>query len=81
MVDRAAARQAAAHGVTVQPLSVYCIEPVQRGALLLGYAAPAELEIRDGVRKLAVALESLLRAGVTPITSPLTAPSVRSPAR
>ncbi len=62
MIDRAAARQAAQHGVTTQPLSVYCIEPVRQGALLLGYAA-SELEIRDGVKRLAQALETLARSG------------------
>jgi len=49
MIDRTAARQAAHHGVTTQPLSAYCIEPVRQGALLRGYAAASELEIRDGV--------------------------------
>ncbi len=63
MIDRAVARQAAQHGVTTQPLSVYCIEPVRQGALLLGYAAASELEIRDGVKRLAQALEALARSG------------------
>ncbi|HET7771943.1 MAG TPA: PLP-dependent aminotransferase family protein [Chloroflexota bacterium] len=63
MIDRAASRAAAAHGVTSQPLSVYSIEPPRRGALLLGYAACSELEIRDGVKRLTQALEGLTRAG------------------
>ena len=80
MIDRAAARAAAAHGVTTQPLSVYCIEPLRRGALLLGYAACSELEIRDGVKRLAQALEGLTRAGtpnhgVNPVTPAPSAPA------
>ena len=63
MIDRAAARAAVAQGVTAQPLSIYCIEPSRRGALLLGYAACSELEIRDGVKRLGQALEGLTRAG------------------
>jgi len=59
MDDLAAARQAAAHGVDTVPLSSFGMEPMQRGGLILGYAAVAEHEIRDGVRRLAAALHSL----------------------
>ncbi|HEU5318751.1 MAG TPA: aminotransferase class I/II-fold pyridoxal phosphate-dependent enzyme [Chloroflexota bacterium] len=84
MIDRAAARAAAAHGVTTQPLSVYCIEPLRRGALLLGYAACSELEIRDGVRRLVQALESLTRSGtpnhgVNPTVEPAPPPAAGAP--
>jgi GntR family transcriptional regulator/MocR family aminotransferase len=59
MDDRAAARQAAAHGVDTAAISSGGMEPMQRGGLILGYAAVAEHEIRDGVRRLAAALRSL----------------------
>jgi GntR family transcriptional regulator / MocR family aminotransferase len=59
MDDKAAARQAAAYGVDTVPISSFGIEPMQRGGLILGYAAVAEHEIRDGVRRLAAALHSL----------------------
>jgi GntR family transcriptional regulator/MocR family aminotransferase len=54
--DRVASRRAAAHGVEVPPLSAYRIEQGKRGGLLLGYAASSPREIRDGVRRLALAL-------------------------
>ncbi len=59
MDDQAAARQAAAHGVDTLAISSFAIEPMQRGGLILVYAAVAEHEMRDGVRRLAVALHSL----------------------
>jgi GntR family transcriptional regulator/MocR family aminotransferase len=57
--DQAAARQAAAHGVDTVAISGCGIEPMQRGGLILGYAAVAEQEMREGVHRLAVALHSL----------------------
>ncbi len=54
--DRTATAAAAREGVDVTPLSRYATVPSNRGALLLGYAAFDESEIRDGVRKLARAL-------------------------
>jgi GntR family transcriptional regulator/MocR family aminotransferase len=54
--DRVASRRAAAHGVETPPLSAYQIERGKRGGLLLGYAASSPREIRDGVRRLALAL-------------------------
>ena len=59
MDDLAAARQAASHGVDTVPLSSFGMEPMERGGLILGYAAVSEHEIRDGVRRLAAALHSL----------------------
>jgi GntR family transcriptional regulator/MocR family aminotransferase len=59
MDDRAAAERAGAAGVRVLPLSWLRIEPAEPGALLLGYAAASEREIRDAVRRLAGALASL----------------------
>lgn len=54
--DRDAARKAAALGVVAPPLSSYTIEPVARNGLLLGYAAHSPRRIREGMRKLALAL-------------------------
>jgi GntR family transcriptional regulator/MocR family aminotransferase len=57
--DAEASHQAAAHGVEAPPLSSYSLEPLRRGGLLLGYTAVGEPEIREGVRRLAKALETL----------------------
>ncbi|MGL5875302.1 MAG: aminotransferase class I/II-fold pyridoxal phosphate-dependent enzyme [Xenococcaceae cyanobacterium] len=59
MDDRLASQQAAAHGVDVLPLSLFCLESPDRGGLLLGYAATNEREIEDGVRRLGIALRSI----------------------
>ena len=56
--DRVAAARAAAFGVRALPLSWLWIEPAKRGALLLGYAAANERELRAGVKRLAGALRS-----------------------
>lgn len=53
--DRTASGRAAAHGVQTPPVSAFCLEPLQRGGLLLGYAAVNEREIAAGVRQLAAA--------------------------
>ena len=57
--DVTAAQRAAAHGVDVQPLSLYSIEPLPRAGLLLGYAAVGVREIREAVHRLAKALGAL----------------------
>ncbi|MHC5540750.1 PLP-dependent aminotransferase family protein, partial [Singulisphaera rosea] len=54
--DRDAARKAAALGVVAPPLSSYTVEPIARNGLLLGYAAHSPTRIREGMRKLALAL-------------------------
>jgi GntR family transcriptional regulator/MocR family aminotransferase len=54
--DRGASQWAAAHGVDAFPLSTYCLEATHRDALLLGYTATDEQEIKDGVSSLARAL-------------------------
>jgi GntR family transcriptional regulator/MocR family aminotransferase len=51
-VSRAAARL----GVEAAPLSSCCITRPERGGLLLGYAVFDARQIRDGVRRLAVAM-------------------------
>ncbi len=60
--DRAAARQAAAHDVVTVPVSSFAIEPLDRGGLLLGFAAVDEPAIRDGVHRLATALRPFARS-------------------
>ncbi len=59
--DSTVAQQAATYGVEVIPVSVFRSEPTRRGGLVLGYAAVDEQEIRDGVRRLAMAIRSLRR--------------------
>jgi GntR family transcriptional regulator/MocR family aminotransferase len=55
--DQQAARRAAARQVDVMPLSRAAIQPYKRGALMLGYAATSEPDMRRGVRQLALALQ------------------------
>jgi GntR family transcriptional regulator/MocR family aminotransferase len=57
--DRAAAHRAREHNVVVLPLSDLCLEPYECGGLLLGYACVNEREIREGVKRLAAALNTL----------------------
>lgn len=54
--DRAVARASWRHGLITFPLSAFSLRPVDRGALVLGYTAFNEREIRDGVRRLRTAL-------------------------
>ncbi|MBV9109654.1 MAG: PLP-dependent aminotransferase family protein, partial [Gemmatimonadetes bacterium] len=59
--DADAAAAAQAGGVAVYPLSRFTLDPASAsaGALLLGYSALGEEQIRDGVRRLARALRTL----------------------
>jgi GntR family transcriptional regulator/MocR family aminotransferase len=57
--DRVAFGAASAAGVEVTPLSAYCIEPQERGALRLGYTGYKPREIWGATRRLAQALKSL----------------------
>ena len=57
--DRAAAHAASDHNLTTAPLSAFSLRPGSRGALVLGYTAFNERQIRDGVRSLKVALSAL----------------------
>jgi GntR family transcriptional regulator/MocR family aminotransferase len=54
--DESATAASLREGVDVAPLSRYSASKTARGALLLGYAAFDESEIREGVRRLARAL-------------------------
>ena len=57
--DEVAAAAALREGVDVAPLSRYSASAQPRGALLLGYAAFDESEIREGVRRLARAFAAI----------------------
>ncbi|MEP7064912.1 MAG: PLP-dependent aminotransferase family protein [Gemmatimonadota bacterium] len=59
--DTLAARSAAKAGIDVSALSLYSSVAAIPGALLLGYAAFDEKEIRNGIRKLSGALSALER--------------------
>jgi GntR family transcriptional regulator/MocR family aminotransferase len=56
--DRDVSDQAAAAGIIVPPLSAYTIDARIRPGLMLGYAALPARQIREGVRKLALVLNS-----------------------
>lgn len=55
--DRLAAQKAAKQQVRVLPLSMFAMEPLARGGLVLGYAAVNQQEIEEGVGRLAAALD------------------------
>lgn len=57
--DRSAARAAQRHNLITLPLSAFSLRPVVRGALMLGFTAFSEREIRAGVRRLRIALEEV----------------------
>lgn len=60
--DREASRLAAPGlRVAAPPLSAYAIEAATRPALVLGYAAPNDIEMREGVRDLGVVLTTVAR--------------------
>lgn len=62
--DRAAARAAATHGVDVIPLSTFCIRPLRRQGLVLGYIAYEVNRIRLAVKT------ALSGAGENPCIAP-----------
>lgn len=57
--DTAVTQQGLARQVFVRPISSDCIEPVARGGLVMGYAAIDEQTIRQGVQRLAQALDAV----------------------
>ena len=59
MDDRRAAALAAQAGLSVMPLSRFCLEPLPRGGLFFGFASTTEEEIRLGVQRLKEALSAL----------------------
>jgi GntR family transcriptional regulator/MocR family aminotransferase len=59
IIDRDVTSAAAAHGVEVLPLSRYAMNPLVRGALLLGYAGFDRAAIRSGVTRLATVFREM----------------------
>jgi GntR family transcriptional regulator/MocR family aminotransferase len=57
--DQATARAAAARGVDVIPLSAFCIRPLRRKGLVLGYSAYEENRIRLAVKQLRAVLSKM----------------------
>ncbi|HVF27178.1 MAG TPA: PLP-dependent aminotransferase family protein [Pyrinomonadaceae bacterium] len=57
--DKAASESAARQRVKATPLSAYSLDPLSRGGLVLGYTALNARQIKDGVRKLAKALDAM----------------------
>lgn len=55
--DRTVSNRLAEEGIIALPLSFYAERPLERGGLLLGYAALSEDEIRRNVRRMADILE------------------------
>jgi GntR family transcriptional regulator/MocR family aminotransferase len=62
LTETEAIAAAAAAGVSVTPLSWFCMEPSTRVGLVLGYGGLREREIRDGVVRLAGGLRHRQRA-------------------
>jgi GntR family transcriptional regulator/MocR family aminotransferase len=58
--DAAASRSALQYGVEAPPLSAFATERLPRGGLLLGYTGYGTREIREGVRRLAQALRTVI---------------------
>ncbi|HST60550.1 MAG TPA: PLP-dependent aminotransferase family protein [Longimicrobium sp.] len=68
--DQEVTREALARGVEVSPLSVHYQEPGRaRNGLLMGFASIDEAAIRDGVRRLAQAIDAVARSGAGRWTS------------
>lgn len=57
--DQSAARLAANHGVDAIPLSTFCMRPLRRQALVLGYSAYEVNRIRNAVKQLSAALSKV----------------------
>ena len=59
MDEQAVVRQGTAHGLELTPISTFCLEPLARQGLLLGYGGFSVPEIKAGVRHLAAVLRSV----------------------
>jgi GntR family transcriptional regulator/MocR family aminotransferase len=62
--DRRCAERALEHGVTVAPISEFCLERPPRPGLVLGYAAVDPASIKAAVNRLATALAEVRREPV-----------------
>jgi GntR family transcriptional regulator / MocR family aminotransferase len=72
--DRAAAAAASRHGVEVTPLSAYCLEPPERGALRLGYSGYNPRQLYEGSRRLGAALRARPRNTRSAVVGPSAGP-------
>jgi GntR family transcriptional regulator/MocR family aminotransferase len=52
-------REAAIQGVDIAPVSHFGIEPLARNGILLGYGDYSVEQIQDGIRRLAIAMDSI----------------------
>ena len=59
MDDLALIRRAANYDLDLWPVSYFCIEPLSRKGLLLGYAGYSVQKIKDGIHKLALAMSAM----------------------
>jgi GntR family transcriptional regulator/MocR family aminotransferase len=53
------AREAARQGIDIAPVSHFSIEPLARDGILLGYGDYSVEQIQDGIRRLALAMDSI----------------------
>lgn len=58
--DAIVSQRAAEHDVEALPISAYASRPLERGGLLLGYAAVSPAEIRAGIKRLALAVREVI---------------------
>jgi GntR family transcriptional regulator / MocR family aminotransferase len=58
--DVAVSREAAKRGISAEPLSICYLTPPTRGGLILGYGGANSHQIRDGIRKLRMSVQSVL---------------------
>jgi len=59
MDDLSLVRDASRHDLELTPVSDFCIEPLDRKGLLLGYGGYSVKEIQNGVRRLAALIHSI----------------------
>jgi DNA-binding transcriptional MocR family regulator len=58
--DALVTQRAAKHDIEALPISAYASRPLERGGLLLGYAAVSPSEIRAGIKRLALAVREVI---------------------
>ena len=62
MSAQAVSQRAAAYGLHILPISQFSQRSLQRDGLLLGFASASSQDLRGGVRRLALALNDILKA-------------------
>jgi GntR family transcriptional regulator/MocR family aminotransferase len=58
--DALVSQRAAKNDIEALPISAYASRPLERGGLLLGYAAVSPSEIRAGIKRLALAVREVI---------------------